>query len=159
MGGVGGGDGAPRIDRPESPGARPRRPAAGQPKEPVVSSSRLEIDLRAVDHNIRTIRGVVSPSSASTAASASRSHAVAICAVLKQDAYGLGAVRLAKRVTAGQGPGGGVELLAVFAPDEARELAEANVTAPVLVLSPVREIDEMPTEPDEALGTLGTATA
>ena len=61
--------------------------------------------------------------------------------MLKQDAYGLGAVRLAKRVTAGQGPGGGVELLAVFAPNEARELAEANVTAPVLVLSPVRELD------------------
>mgnify|MGYP001028136669 CR=1 FL=1 len=102
-------------------------------------SSRLEIDLRAVDHNIRTIRGVVSPSSA--AAPAGKAHSVGICAVLKQDAYGLGAVRLAKRATAGQGPGGGVELLAVFAADEARELAEANVTAPVLVLAPVREID------------------
>ncbi len=104
-------------------------------------SSRLEIDLRAVDHNLRVIRSIVGgPAAAAGGAGVARPK-VGVCAVLKQDAYGLGAVRLAKRVTAGQGPGGGVDLLAVFAPDEARELAEVNINAPILVLAPMRELD------------------
>lgn len=97
--------------------------------------SRLEIDLRAVDHNLRIIRSVVSGPSPTPRAR------VGVCAVLKQDGYGLGAARLAKRVTAGQGPGGGVDLIAVYAPDEARELAEVNINAPILVLAPMRELD------------------
>ncbi|MBX3358457.1 MAG: alanine racemase [Phycisphaeraceae bacterium] len=115
-------------------------------------SSRLEVDLHAVDHNLRVIRSVVSPASRPTSdpaaaeivrPPASARQPVSICAVLKQDAYSLGAVRIAKRIASGLGPGSpdSVEMIAVYALDEARELAESNITTPTLILKPVRDID------------------
>jgi hypothetical protein len=63
---------------------------------------------------------------------------VAVCAVLKQDGYGLGAARLAKRLV-----GTGVEMIAVYTLDEARAIADAVGSTPILVLMPVPGIDRM----------------
>ncbi|MBC7835022.1 MAG: alanine racemase [Phycisphaerales bacterium] len=110
-----------------------------------MTTSRLEVDLRSVDHNVAVIRRVIGQSRTPTG------RPVGLCAVLKQDGYGLGAARLAKRLAAGDGlgartsggpggAGGGVEMFAVYTPDEARQLIEANITAPILVLMPMRDI-------------------
>jgi len=56
---------------------------------------------------------------------------VAVCAVLKADAYGLGARRIAKRLEIA-----GVEMLAVYTPGQARALVEAAVRTPILILMP-----------------------
>lgn len=91
-----------------------------------MATSRIEIDLSAMEHNLGMIRRVV----------ATGRGGVGVCAVLKQDAYGLGAPRLAKRLV-----GCGVEMLAVYTLDEARVLVEAAVPTPILVLMPIRSID------------------
>jgi alanine racemase len=59
-----------------------------------------------------------------------------VCAVLKKDAYGLGAVAIAHRLQRV-----GVEMIAVYSPDEARELIESGITTTILILMPVRSID------------------
>ncbi len=90
-----------------------------------MTTSRIEIDLSALEHNLGVIRRVTGTG-------------VGICAVLKQDGYGLGAARLAKRLSAC-----GVEMLAVYTLDEARALVEAAVPTPILLLMPIRTIDRM----------------
>lgn len=99
-----------------------------------MGTSRVEIDLSAVEHNLGVIRRVVAPRpGASTPAGR---PGVGVCAVLKQDAYGLGSPRLAKRLV-----GCGVDMLAVYSVDEARVIVEAAVPTPILVLMPVRTMD------------------
>jgi alanine racemase len=98
-----------------------------------VPLSRVEVDLRAIEHNVGLIRRITTPAPSPVPGTAQR-H-VNLCGVLKQDAYGLGAVRMARRLIAA-----GVEMLAVFTPDEAGDLIESAVTLPILVLAPVREI-------------------
>lgn len=88
-----------------------------------MSASRIEVDLDAITHNVRLLRRVLGPEKG-------------LCAVLKANAYGLGALRIAKRVASV--PGGGATMLGVFALDEARELVNAATGLPILVLSPVR---------------------
>lgn len=95
-----------------------------------MATSRVEIDLSAVEHNLGVIRKVVA------SASGGSKPGVAVCGVLKQDAYGLGSPRLAKRLA-----GCGVEMLAVYTLDEARALVEAAVPTPTLVLMPIRSMD------------------
>lgn len=110
-------------------------------------TSRLEIDLAAIGRNYETFRAMLDappPSSgastdpdAPSAAEPTRPrHRKAICAVLKQDGYGLGALRIAKKLAAC-----GTEMLAVYSLDEARALAEAPIATPILVLMPVRTVD------------------
>lgn len=96
-----------------------------------MASSRLEIDLGAIDRNLGVVRRTIGP-----AENAPSPHRPAVCAVLKQDGYGAGAVRIAKRLVAS-----GVEMLAVYALDEARALAEAIPTVPILILMPTRGLD------------------
>lgn len=116
-----------------------------------MSHSRLEIDLTAVGRNVTILRSALD---AARDASASAAHEpndtpdhpeapvahtqrkTALCGVIKQDAYGLGAPRVAKKLAAL-----GVELLAVYHLDEARALADTPIQTPVLVLSPVRTIE------------------
>ncbi|HVZ94626.1 MAG TPA: alanine racemase [Phycisphaerales bacterium] len=101
-------------------------------KEPLVPpTSRIEVDLAAMEHNVRVVRGVLERGASKTG-----SPAAGICAVLKADAYGCGAPRVAKRLGLA-----GVEMLAVYTPEQARGLIEANVGLPILVLMPVRELD------------------
>lgn len=86
------------------------------------TGSWLEIDLGAIDRNVAAFRRAAG-------------EGVGLCAVVKADAYGLGATTVARRLDAR-----GVELLAVFSLDEAREIAATGVATPMLVLSPVFEL-------------------
>ena len=121
---------------PSAPGGR--RPAWKDEDE--VATSRVEVDLTAVEHNLGVIRRVIASAKTGhptgTATGAAGLGTVGVCAVLKQDGYGLGAPRLAKRLV-----GCGVEMLAVYTLDEARVLVEAAIPTPILVLMPVRSID------------------
>ena len=54
-----------------------------------------------------------------------------ICAIVKADAYGLGAVPIARTLVAT-----GVDMLAVYSVDQAIALLEAGIDAPLLVLMP-----------------------
>ncbi len=75
-----------------------------------------EIDLEAVAHNVRTIRSILSPD-------------VELLAVVKANAYGLGAVPVSRAVLAAGATRLGVANLA-----EAAELRQAGIAAPILVL-------------------------
>ena len=76
----------------------------------------VEIDLDALQHNYRAIR-------------AHAGAAVRFLGVVKADAYGHGAVAVARLLQAW-----GAEYLAVSNLDEARELRNADVTLPILLL-------------------------
>lgn len=86
-------------------------------------ASQLHVDLGAIDHNVQVIRRIIGPQ-------------CAICPIVKADAYGLGSLRLAKQLI-----DSGADMLAVYTPEQAGELARAGIAGvPVLVLMPVREI-------------------
>ncbi len=95
-----------------------------------MTTSRLEIDLAAIDSNVGVIR--------STIAAGAEGHPskVQLCAIIKQDAYALGAARIAKRLASL-----GVDLLAVYCLAEARQLADAPIRTPILLLMPVDGFD------------------
>ena len=101
-------------------------------------TSRLEIDLSAIDRNLGVIRKVVTPPGSKSPEAGRRPSQVGVCAVVKQDGYGLGAVRIAKRLAAS-----GVDMLSVYSLDEARAIAEAIPQTPILVLMPVHGVDRM----------------
>lgn len=86
----------------------------------VVEGSRrpafVEVDLDAVRHNASVLRRIAAPAF--------------LCAVVKADGYGHGAVPVAGAALAG-----GARLLAVALVDEGVELRDAGIDAPVLVLS------------------------
>lgn len=95
-----------------------------------VGDGRLErawaqIDLDALTRNVTKLVALTSPA--------------ALCAVVKADGYGHGAVRCASAALAGGAAG-----LAVALVEEGIELREAGITAPVLVLSepPCDALDE-----------------
>jgi alanine racemase len=83
-----------------------------------------EVNLDAIAHNVRLIRDVVAPS--------------AVWAVVKADAYGHGAVPVARAALSA-----GVEGLCVALVSEGVELRAAGLTAPILILSqsPSEEFD------------------
>lgn len=81
-----------------------------------VTRGNLEIDLQAVIENIKQIHRSVGPSK--------------ICAVVKANAYGHGAIPMAKTFIKG-----GVSYLAVACVQEGIELRQANITCPILLLS------------------------
>jgi alanine racemase len=75
-----------------------------------------EIDLDAVRHNAAAMKRIAGPA--------------AMCAVVKADAYGHGAVAVARAAIEG-----GATWLGVAVVEEGVELRQAGITAPVLVLS------------------------
>ena len=75
-----------------------------------------EIDLDALEHNYRTARKIIGPD-------------VKYLGVVKADAYGHGAVQVSRKLEAL-----GADYLAVSSLDEARELRQGGVRAPVLIL-------------------------
>lgn len=85
-----------------------------------------DIDLAAVEHNVGALRDLVG---------ASR-----LCAVVKADGYGHGAVPVARAALAG-----GADLLAVALVSEGAELRAAGIGGPVLVLSQAsrHELDDL----------------
>ena len=85
-------------------------------------TSVIEVNLSAIDRNVALLREIVGPG-------------CGLCPIVKADAYGLGGARVARRLAAS-----GVDLLAVYSPDQAASLARGAVAAPVLVLMPVYDI-------------------
>lgn len=91
--------------------------------------STLHVDLDAVAHN----HGVVTSALREAARHpGGPPRPAGLCAVLKADGYGLGATRLAKKLAHL-----GLDLIAVYHPDEARELLNTNLGVPVLIFMPV----------------------
>jgi alanine racemase len=87
----------------------------------------VEINLSAIDHNMAAIRRLVGPQ-------------CKLCPIVKADAYGMGAARVARRLATA-----GADLIAVYSLPQAAELglASANQSplgTPVLVLMPVADI-------------------
>lgn len=76
----------------------------------------LEVDLRAIAFNFAAIRSRLAPN-------------VRIMAVVKADAYGLGAAQVAPVLVEA-----GADALAVATPDEGISLREAGLTGPIVVL-------------------------
>ena len=77
-----------------------------------------KVNLAAIKHNIAAIKHNIGEASV-------------FCAVVKADAYGHGAVMVSRAALEG-----GVDWLAVALPEEARELRQNGITAPILVLGP-----------------------
>ena len=84
--------------------------------EPFLKRTWAQINLDALDHNLRQIRGAMNP------------QAQLMC-VVKADGYGHGAVELARESDAK-----GAEWFAVSNLEEAQELREAGVEKPILIL-------------------------
>jgi alanine racemase len=108
---------APDASSPAAAPIEDRLRAAGL--APLPRTAWLEIDLDALRDNLATLREVVGPG-------------VRVEPVVKADAYGHGAVPIARALQAA-----GADGLSVAALDEAFELREAGVTLPLLVLYPV----------------------
>ena len=87
------------------------------------TTSTIRLDRDALEANLQALRAL-----------GDGSHG--ICAVVKADAYGIGASRVVPRMVAQ-----GVDLLAVFSPSEACEISEFSGQKPILVLMPVHELD------------------
>ena len=84
----------------------------------------VEVDLDAVKRNLGRVRGVVEPA--------------AVLAVVKADAYGHGAVAVARALVDAH-----VDWLGVALVEEGVELRSAGIEAPILMLGPVLE-EEIP---------------
>jgi alanine racemase len=98
----------------------------------VTHPSTLHIDLDAIAHNHGVITSVAERAARDGAGSRTPAG---LCAVLKADGYGLGATRLGKRLASL-----GLDMIAVYHPDEARELLSVHLGVPVLIFMPVRGI-------------------
>lgn len=70
----------------------------------MTDNSVISIDMDAVDHNLRVVRSVVGPG-------------CEINAVVKADAYGLGALRMSRRLLQA-----GASMLTVYSPSQAEVL-------------------------------------
>jgi len=81
-----------------------------------ISPSRVIVDLRAYAHNLKQVRLQIPQD-------------CGIIAIVKANAYGHGAVKISERALAE-----GVAMLGVATVDEAIELRDAGITAPILVL-------------------------
>ena len=84
--------------------------------------STLHVDLSAVEHNCFVIRSHIGPQ-------------CKLCAVVKADGYGLGAVRVGSILA------NCADLLAVYSADEAGILLNAGIRTQLLILAPVYGID------------------
>ena len=78
-----------------------------------------DVDLTAIRDNVAELKDMMSPS--------------LFCAVVKADAYGHGAVPAARAAVQG-----GADWLAVALVEEGRELRDAGIEGPILVLSEPR---------------------
>ena len=87
-----------------------------------IQHSNVQIDLGAIDRNCTVIRDHIG-------------NHCNICAVVKADGYGLGAVRVASHLAQT------AKMLAVYNPDEAGELLAAGIMTPILILAPVHSVD------------------
>ena len=93
----------------------------------MIRPTHAEIDLGAVEFNLRQVREIVGPD-------------VRICPAVKADAYGHGAVEVSRAVLEA-----GAEMLSVAFIEEAVELREAGIAAPIMLLQPafIEQIPEI----------------
>lgn len=89
-------------------------------------TSHIKIDLNAVADNLRGLRHMLP-------------EGTEICAVVKADAYGLGAPRVTRTLIEA-----GSRMLAVFTPAQAAEIEAVSGRTPVLVLMPTAELPRDP---------------
>lgn len=82
-------------------------------------AARAEVDLGAIAHNVALLRELVAPAE--------------VCAVVKADGYGHGAIAVAEAAL-----GAGASSLAVALVEEGAVLRKAGITAPILLLSQPR---------------------
>ncbi len=87
-----------------------------------IQHSAVQIDLGAINRNCSVIRSHIG-------------NSCQLCAVVKADGYGLGAVRVCAELQKH------VDFLAVYSADEACELLVSGVSSPILVLAPVYDFD------------------
>ena len=92
----------------------------------MIHTSHIRIDLDAIAGNLRSIQGAMGVQTS-------------VCPVVKADAYGLGADRVARTLVKA-----GAERLAVFTLQQAIELESCVSRARILVLMPVQEIPNDP---------------
>ncbi|MDI3535489.1 MAG: alanine racemase [Thermosediminibacterales bacterium] len=92
-----------------------------------IRPTRVEINLDNLKHNLREIRRITSPNAR-------------ICAVVKADGYGHGALKIASTALSF-----GASYLAVAVIDEAIELRQKGVEAPILILgyTPEKQFNEI----------------
>jgi len=88
----------------------------------------LQINLSRLDANLGIIRDILR-------SGCSNQSDPLFCAVVKADAYGLGAVQIARRLAAR-----GVDMLAVYTPDQAADLLGHSIVLPILMLMPIRQL-------------------
>ncbi len=94
-------------------------------------TSWFEVDLSAVERNFLALRALVTPTSDSKPSKRPK-----VCCVVKKDAYGLGSAAVAHRLVKA-----GCDMLAVYSTAEAELLINKSVNCPLLLLSPVRELN------------------
>lgn len=85
-------------------------------------AARAEVDLAAVAHNVGVVRAMVAPA--------------LVCAVVKADGYGHGAIAVSEAAL-----DAGADWLGVALVEEAAVLRKAGITAPILLLSQPRLAD------------------
>lgn len=85
--------------------------------------STLYVDLDAIGRNLRRIRSLAG-------------DGCRVCAVVKADAYGLGARPIAKALA-----DAGADMLAVYSASQAEDLVDSGIRSPMLILMPVRGIE------------------
>lgn len=84
----------------------------------------VEVDLDLLAHNIRALRDAMA-------------DGARLLLTVKADAYGHGAVQVARAAESG----GGVDMFGVATLDEATELKESGIKSPILILSPVLDAE------------------
>lgn len=105
----------------DTPMSNPMHSQSSQPHG-FSRSTWAEINLAALRHNARAVRVCLRPQSA-------------LIAVVKANAYGHGAVQVARALTDGDAPL--ADMLAVASVDEGIELRDAGIKAPILLLSAI----------------------
>ena len=85
-------------------------------------AARADVDLTAVAHNVEVLRDAVAPA--------------LLCAVVKADGYGHGAIAVSEAAIAA-----GADWLAVALVEEGAVLRKAGIEAPILLLSQPRLAD------------------
>ncbi|MEX0744222.1 MAG: alanine racemase [Phycisphaeraceae bacterium] len=100
---------------------------------PARTPSRLEINLSQLEANFAALSRAVQP--ADQGSTSLNGGAVRVCAVVKKNAYGLGAGPIASRLVKA-----GCDMLAVYSVDEAEPLVARGLTCPLLLLMPLRHL-------------------
>lgn len=95
---------------------------------PTSPTSTFEIRLDRLDHNIAAIKACI-------AEGKPPGRVPRFCGVIKADAYGLGMDPIARRLVQR-----GVDMVAVYSPEQAEQLAQLNLATPILVFMRMTEI-------------------